>query len=318
MTVQVKATKSIRIAYGEALAELGAEREDIVVLDADLAHATTTAVFGDKFPQRFFNMGIAEQNLISVAGGLSISGFIPFASTFAMFGAGRGFEQMRNTVCYPNLNVKLALSHSGVSVGEDGGSHQAVEDISLMRSIPHMTVLVPCDAIELGKLLRAAVDYKGPVYIRVARPPAPVFTDEKTPFEIGKGIVMREGKDVAIIATGLLVYQALLAADELSKSGIEATVVDMHTIKPIDSDLIVRLSKSIGTLITAEEHSIVGGLGTAVAEVLAEKAPARLRRIGLPDCFGQSGTPDELFEYYGLTAKNIVEVTRQTLAGDKQ
>lgn len=317
MSINVRGTKAIRVAYGEALAELGAERSDIVVLDADLAHATTTCVFGERFPDRFFNLGIAEQNMMGVAAGLAISGHTPVASTFSMFGAGRAFEQVRNSICYPRLNVTLALSHNGLTVGEDGGSHQSIEDISLMRSIPGMTVLVPCDAVEMRKALRAAVDLDGPVYIRVSRPPAPIFTDDDAAFDIGKANTLRNGDDVAIIATGLMVYQALLAADQLATEGIQATVINMHTIKPIDRELIVNVAQKIGRLITVEDHSVIGGLGSAVAEVLVTDYPARLVRMGLQDCFGQSGTPDSLLEYYGLTARHIAASARKIM-GEKQ
>ena len=317
MAITIRGTKAIRVAYGEALTELGAERTDIVVLDADLAHATTTCVFGDMFPDRFFNMGIAEQNMMGVAAGLAISGHTPVASTFSMFGAGRAFEQVRNSICYPHLNVTLALSHNGLTVGEDGGSHQSVEDISLMRSIPGMTILIPCDAIEMRKALRVAVDHDGPVYIRVSRPPAPFFTEDDAPFTIGKANKLRDGKDVAIIATGLMVYQALLAADQLAEEGVQATVINMHTIKPIDHEIITDVAQNIGRLITVEDHSVIGGLGSAVAEVLVTEYPARLVRMGLQDCFGQSGTPDSLLEHYGLTARHIADTARKTM-GEKQ
>lgn len=316
MSVKDRGNKAIRVAYGEALAELGAERSDIVVLDADLAHATTTSVFGDKFPDRFFNLGIAEQNMMGVAAGLAISGHIPVASTFSMFGTGRAFEQVRNSICYPHLNVTLALSHNGLTVGEDGGSHQSVEDISLMRSIPGMTVLVPCDAVQMRKALRAAVDHDGPVYVRVSRPPSPIFTDDDAPFAIGKADKLRDGDDVAIIATGLMVYQALLAADQLEEEGLQATVINIHTIKPIDQHAIVALAKNIRRLITVEDHSVIGGLGSAVAEVLVTEHPARLVRMGLQDCFGQSGTPDSLLEYYGLTARHVADSARKMI-GEK-
>ena len=315
--LNIRGTKAIRVAYGEALAELGAERPDLVVLDADLAHATTTCVFGDKYPDRFFNLGIAEQNMMGVAAGLAISGFTPVASTFSIFGAGRAFEQVRNSICYANLNVTLALSHNGLTVGEDGGSHQSVEDISLMRSIPGMTILVPCDAVEMRKALRAAVDHPGPVYIRVTRPPAPYFTEDDAPFQIGKANTLRYGGDITIIATGLMVYQALLAAAQLEQEGIHATVLNMHTIKPIDHAAIIDAAHKTGRLITVEDHSVIGGLGSAVAEVLAEGCPARLLRMGLQDCFGQSGTPDSLLEHYGLTARHIADNARK-LMGEKQ
>ncbi len=317
MTVNIRGTKAIRVAYGEALAELGGEREDLVVLDADLAHATTTLVFGEKYPERFFNMGVAEQNMMGVAAGLSIGGFKPVVSTFSMFGAGRAFEQVRNSICYAKLNVTLALTHNGLTVGEDGGSHQSIEDISLMRSIPGMTVLVPCDAIEMRKALRAAIDYPGSVYIRVTRPPAPYFTEDDAPFVIGKAVSLRKGRDITLIATGLMVYQALLAADALAGEGIDAAVLNMHTIKPIDAESIMKAAHETLHLITVEDHSIIGGLGSAVAEVLSAGSPAKLLRMGLQDVFGQSGTPDALLEHYGLTGKHIVEKAKQFL-GEKK
>lgn len=306
----VKGMKAIRAAYGEALKELGGQREDIVVLDADLSHATNTYMFAEKYKDRFFNMGIAEQNMIGTAAGLAISGYVPVASTFAMFGTGRAYEQVRNTVCYPNLNVKLAMTHSGVTIGEDGGSHQTIEDISLMRGIPNMTVIVPCDANEMQKALLAAVDMQGPVYLRIARPPSPVFTDEDAKFEIGKANVLKDGDAIVIFATGLMVYQAMVAADELEKQGISAAVVNVHTIKPLDRETIIKLAKKTGKVITVEEHSIIGGLGSAVAEVLSEEVPAKLKRIGIQDRFGQSGTPEQLLEHYGLTADNIIKTAK--------
>lgn len=308
--MMVKEMKAIRAAYGEALRDLGAQREDIVVLDADLAHATNTCMFAERHKERFFNMGIAEQNMIGTAAGLAISGFIPIASTFAMFGTGRAYEQVRNTVCYPKLNVKLAMTHSGITVGEDGGSHQTIEDISLMRGIPNMTVIVPCDAVEMKKALVAAVDMKGPVYLRIARPPSPVFTDENAKFEIGKANVLKDGSDIAIFATGLMVYQAVVAAEELEKQGIHAAVVNVHTIKPLDKEIVIEMAKKTGKVITVEEHSVIGGLGSAIAEVLSEEAPARLKRIGIQDMFGQSGTPEQLLEHYGLTADNIIKTAQ--------
>lgn len=311
--MKVIETKAIRMAYGEALLELGGRRDDIVVLDADLAHATTTYLFGDTYPDRFFNIGIAEQNMMGVAAGLAISGFTPIASTFALFGTGRAYEQVRNTICYPKLNVKLALTHSGVTVGEDGGSHQSIEDISLMRGLPGMTVLVPSDANEMKKALAAAVEIKGPVYLRIARPPSPVFTHPAEPFTVGKAKLVKEGADIAIIATGLMVFQAVTAAEMLEVEGIHASVVNMHTIKPIDREIIVEMAKKTSHIISVEEHSIIGGLGSAVAEVLTEAAPARLKRLGVADKFGQSGTPDQLLEHYGLTARQIAAAAKEML-----
>lgn len=305
--------KSPRIAYGEALVELGQKNERVVVLDADLAHATQTAFFGDRFKDRFFNMGIAEQNMMGVAAGLSLSGFIPFASTFAMFGAGRAFEQIRNTICYPNLNVKIAVTHAGVTVGEDGASHQAIEDISLMRSVPNMTVIVPCDAIETKKAVFAAADVEGPVYIRIARPVVPIITKESSNFEIGKAEVLKQGKDISILATGLMVVKALEAASVLGNMGIDAAVINVHTIKPLDEELILKEAAMTGKVITVEEHSILGGLGSAVAEVLAEQGKIKMKRIGLNDTFGQSGDPEALLEHYGLSVQNIIKTAEEML-----
>ena len=298
-----------REAYGAALKEL-AQNENIVVLDADLGKATKSIEFKNIAPERFFDMGIAESDMIGTAAGLATCGKIPFATTFAMFAAGRAFEQIRNSVAYPNLNVKIAVTHAGVTVGEDGGSHQAIEDISLMRSIPNMVVINPSDAVEAKQAVYAAAEYYGPVYIRFGRAATPVIHDENYEFKLGKGEILREGKDVAIIATGIMVSKALEAAEALSKENIEATVVNISTIKPLDTEMIVSLAKKTGKVVTAEEHSIIGGLGSAVAEVLSEECPVKLKRVGLKDVFGQSGTPDELLEYYGLTSKDIVEAVK--------
>lgn len=298
-----------REAYGEALKEL-AVNENIVVLDADLAKATKSIEFKKVAPERFFDMGIAECDMIGTAAGLATCGKIPFATTFAMFGAGRAFEQIRNSVAYPNLNVKIAVTHAGVTVGEDGGSHQAIEDISLMRSVPNMVVINPADAIEAKKAVHAAAEYYGPVYIRFGRAATPIIHNEDYEFKIGKGEIIREGKDVLIVATGIMVAKALEAAEILSKDNIEATIVNISTIKPLDTKIIVSLAEKIGKVVTAEEHSIVGGLGSAVAEVLSEQYPTKLKRVGIKDVFGQSGTPDALLEHYGLTTKDIVEAVK--------
>ena len=298
-----------RDAYGEALKELAAN-EKIVVLDADLAKATKSIEFKKVAEERFFDMGISEADMIGTAAGLATCGKIPFASTFAMFAAGRAFEQIRNSVAYPNLNVKIAVTHAGVTVGEDGGSHQAIEDIALMRAIPNMVVLNPSDAVETKKAIFAAADYYGPVYIRLGRLATPVIHDEGYNFKIGKGEVLCHGKDVVIIATGLMVAKSLDAAKELSKEGIEATVVNICTIKPLDEELIINLAKNIGKVVTVEEHSIIGGLGSAVAEVLSERCPTKLKRIGIEDKFGQSGTPDILLEHYNLTTDYIIKVVK--------
>jgi transketolase len=298
-----------REACGEVLKEL-AVNENVVVLDADLAKATKSIEFKKVAPERFFDMGIAEGDMVGTAAGLAASGKIPFATTFAMFAAGRAFEQIRNSVAYPNLNVKIAATHAGVTVGEDGGSHQAIEDISLMRSIPNMVVLNPSDAVETRKAVLAAAEYYGPVYIRLGRAATPVIHDENYEFKIGKGEILRAGKDVLIIATGIMVAKALEAAEELKKENIEATVVNMPTIKPLDNELIVSLAKTTGKVVIVEEHSILGGLGSAVAEVLSEECPVKLKRVGVKDIFGQSGTPDILLNHYGLTAEAIIKAVK--------
>lgn len=298
--------KALRIAYGEALIELNQAIDNLVVLDADLAHATQTCMFGDQYPEKFFNMGIAEQNMMGVASGLALSGFVTFASTFALFGAGRAFEQIRNSICYPNANVKVAVTHSGLTVGEDGGSHQSIEDISLMRTLPNMTVIVPCDAVETKKAVIAAAEHNGPVYLRIARPPAPVILPEDYRFEIGKAAVLKEGKNICIFATGLMVGEALRAAEQLEREGIDAAVVNIHTIKPLDEATVVAIAEQCEAVVTVEEHSVIGGLGSAVVEALAGKVSAPIKRIGVEDKFGQSGTPQELLKEYGLTSDNIV------------
>jgi Transketolase, C-terminal subunit len=304
-----------RDAYGKTLAELGEKNKNIVVLDADLSKSTKTADFGKKFPERFFNMGIAEADMMATAAGLATCGKIPFASTFALFAAGRAYEQIRNSICYPKLNVKIAATHAGLTVGEDGATHQAIEDLSLMRSVPNMVVLCPSDGVETKAAIYAAAEHHGPVYIRLGRLAVPVLYDENNfKFEIGKAVTVKEGKDVTIIATGIMVLKAAEAADKLQKEGISARVLDMHTIKPVDKEAIIKAANETGAIITAEEHSIIGGLGSAVAEVLSEEAPARLKRIGVNDIFGQSGQPDELMELYGLTADRIVSEAKQILS----
>lgn len=299
--------KSLRTAYGETLIELGAEMKNLVVLDADLAAATMTNMFKKAYPDRFFDFGIAEANMVCEAVGMAHTGLVPFVSTFAIFGAGRAYEQIRNSVCYSKANVKLALSHSGLCVGEDGGSHQCLEDIALMRVLPNMIVVVPCDPIETAKATRAIAKMQGPAYMRVARPVVECHTTEDTPFEIGKANVLRDGKDVAIIACGLMVGKALEAAETLAAKGVDAAVIDMHTIKPIDAECIETYAAKCGKIITVEEHSIYGGLGSAVAEVVVKKGNAKLSMVGVQDKFGKSGAPDALFEEYGLTAAHIVE-----------
>ena len=302
-----------REAYGKALAELG-ESYDFVVLDADLAAATKTGVFKKKFPERFFNCGIAEGNMVSVAAGLAAAGKIPFVSSFAMFAAGRAFEQVRNSVGYPHLNVKIGATHAGITVGEDGATHQCNEDIALMRTIPGMTVINPADAVEARAAVEAAIKHVGPVYMRFGRYAVPVIND--TPdykFELGKGVTMREGGDVTIVATGLMVSMALEAAEELKAEGIDARVINIHTIKPLDTDIILKAAKETGVIVTAEEHSIIGGLGAAVAEAVCEGCPVPVLRLGVNDTFGRSGTVPALLEMYGLTPANIVAKVKQAL-----
>ncbi|MBE5994174.1 MAG: transketolase family protein [Paenibacillaceae bacterium] len=297
--------KAIRVAYGEALASLGEENEKVVVLDADLAHATMTATFGSKFPERFFNAGIAEANMVDMSAGLSTMGYIPFCSTFAVFGAGRAYEQVRNGVAYPNFNVKLGMTHSGITLGEDGGSHQAIEDMALMRVIPGMTVVVPCDANETHRAVKAVADMKGPAYLRLARLPSPVF-EEDMPFEIGKANVLKEGTEAVVFACGIMVATALECAKRLESEGISITVVNMHTIKPIDKDCILKYASGCNHVITVEEHSTIGGLGDAVGEVLLNnKCNVSFKKIGVEDRFGQSGKPEDLLEEYGLSEKKV-------------
>ncbi len=297
-----------RESYGNALAELGAQYPDLVVLDADLAGATKTGVFKKAFPDRHIDCGIAEGNMMTVAAGLAAAGKIPFASTFAMFAAGRAFEQVRNSIGYPHLNVKIGATHAGISVGEDGASHQCNEDIALMRTIPGMTVINPADDVEAKAAVKAAIEHEGPVYLRFGRLAVPVINDPASyQFEIGKGITMREGKDVTIIATGLEVSESLEAAKMLEADGVSAEVINIHTIKPLDAELVVASAKKTGKVVTVEEHSIIGGLGGAVAEVLAEQAPTKMLRIGVNDTFGESGPAKALIEKYGLDAKSIYE-----------
>ena len=300
-----------RDAYGEALKELGSLNKDVVVLDADLSGSTKTSVFKKAYPERFFNVGIAEQNLIGTAAGLATAGKIPFASTFAMFATGRGFEIIRNSVCYPKLNVKVAATHAGLTVGEDGATHQALEDISLMRSIPNMVVLNPADAVEAKQCIFKAAEYNGPVYIRLGRSKTPVIFDENYKFEIGKGVEVRPGNDVTIISTGIMLEKALLAREELLKEGIEVRVINMASIKPIDKEIIIKAAKETKGIVTVEEHSIIGGLGSAVAEVVVEQSPTRVIRIGTEDTFGESGDGDQLLNKYGLNVENIIDKSKE-------
>jgi transketolase len=303
-----------RDAYGNALLILGAENPNVVVLDADLSKSTKTADFGKKYPERFFNMGIAEANLLGTAAGLAAAGKIPFASTFAIFAVGRAFEQIRNSIAYPKLNVKIAATHSGITVGEDGGSHQAIEDVAIMRAVPNMVVLVPADGEETRQVILAAAKYNGPVYIRMGRLAVPLLFGEDYNFEIGKANVLKEGTDVAIMANGLMVSMALEAAIELAVEGISVSVVNVASVKPLDVETIVRVAKQTKAVVTAEEHNIIGGLGSAIAEVLGEKLPTPMVRVGLKDTFGESGRPQELLEKYGLTKADLVKAVHEVLA----
>ena len=303
---------AIREAYGKALVELGAVNDKVVVLDADLAGATMTKFFKAAYPDRFFDCGIAEANMMDIGAGLSTMGLIPFCSTFALFGAGRAFEQIRNSIAYPKFNVKICCSHAGVSVGEDGGSHQSVEDIGLMRLVPGMTVIVPADGNETRKAVFALAETKGPVYMRLARLATPVF-EEDYPFEIGKANVLREGKDAAVFACGLMVSETLEAAEILAAEGIEISVINMHTIKPIDGSCVTAYAEKIGNVITVEEHSVIGGLGDAVADVLMGKVNCKFRKIGINDAFGQSGKARDVLREYGLTAEQIAAKIKETL-----
>ena len=300
-----------RDSYGAALVELGAECKDLVVLDADLAGATKTGVFKKAFPERHYDFGIAEANMISAAAGMSTAGLVPFASSFAMFAAGRAFEQVRNSIGYPHLNVKIGATHGGISVGEDGASHQCCEDFALMRSIPGMTVICPADDVEAKAAVKAAYAHNGPVYLRFGRLAVPVFHNDDYKFEIDKGEILKEGTDVAIIANGLLVYEAITAAEELAKDGINAMVINMATIKPLDEELVLAAAKKCGKVVTCEEHSVIGGLGEAVCSLLSEKLPTPVKRIGVNDEFGHSGPAVKLLEQFGLCASNIVKVTKE-------
>lgn len=302
-----------REAYGKALVEFG-EKYDIVVLDADLSKSTHTALFSKKYPERFINCGIAEGNMAVVAAGIASTGKTVFYSSFAMFAAGRAFEQVRNSICLPHMNVKIGATHAGISVGEDGASHQTVEDISIMRSIPGMVVISPCDGVETRAAVEAAIKYDGPVYLRLGRLSVPVIFDETNyKFEIGKGITIKEGKDVTIIATGLMVAEAIKAGEILAEEGIDAEIIDIHTIKPIDRDIIIKSAKKTGIIVTAEEHSVIGGLGSAVAEVVTDEYPVSVLKVGIQDMFGRSGKPAELLEMYGLLANDIVVKAREAI-----
>lgn len=306
-----------RDIYGKTLVELGKKHKDIVVLDADLSASTKTILFAKEFPERFFNMGVAEQNLMGFAAGLANCGKVAFVSTFAIFATGRAWEQVRNTICVNHLNVKIVCSHAGITVGEDGCSHQSLEDIALMSVIPEMTIIVPCDANETRHAVTEAYNRKGPVYIRLNRPKFPVITKENDPFIIGKASTPQDGKDVTIIACGLLVSKSLEAIELLKKKNINARLINMHTIKPIDKDVIIKAAKETGAIVTAEEHSVIGGLGSIVASVIAENHPAPIEMVGIKDIFGQSGTPDELCEKYNINAPDIVKAVEKALARKK-
>ena len=300
-----------RDAYGKALAELGQEKDNLIVFDADLAGATKTSVFQKAFPDRHFDCGIAEGNMICAAAGASTMGLVPFASSFAMFAAGRAFEQVRNSIGYPHLNVKIGATHGGISVGEDGASHQCCEDFALMRSIPGMTVICPADGEEARMAVRAAYEMEGPVYLRFGRLAVPEFHEKNFNFQIGKGEILRDGTDVAIIANGLLVYEAIKAGEALAEQGINAMVINMATIKPLDEELVLAAAKKCGKVITCEEHSVIGGLGEAVCGLLSEKLPTIVRRIGVNDEYGHSGPATELLKQFGLSAEHIVEVATE-------
>lgn len=305
-----------RDSYGKALAELGKMHEDIVVIDADLASSTRTMYFQQACPERFVNCGIAEQNMMGIAAGIATTGVTVFASSFAMFACGRGYEQIRNSIGLPRLNVKIGATHAGISVGADGGQHQCIEDIALMRVIPGMVVLCPADDVEARAAVRAAYEHKGPVYLRFGRDPVPVIHDDPAyHFELGRGIMMRDGSDVTIAATGLCVANALMAADLLAARGISAQVIDIHTIKPIDKELLIEAAKKTGRIVTVEEHSVIGGLGDAVSEALGEHFPVPMKRLGVQDVFGESGTADDLIHKHGLDAEGIAGSVEQFLAG---
>ena len=302
--------KATRQSYGEALLELGKNNENVVVLDADLAGATKTNMFAKEFPERFFDMGIAEQDMLATAAGFATCGKIPFASTFAVFATGRAYDQIRNSICYPKLNVKICATHSGITVGEDGATHQMLEDINLMRGLPNMTVISPSDEAQVKWAINEATKINGPVYIRLGRAATPLIY-ENTDFELGKAIQFGEGTDATVFATGMMVAEALIAQEELEKEGINIRVIDFHTIKPIDREIIIKSAKETNKLISIEEHSIIGGLGTAIAEVLVEEYPVKLTRMGINDCFGKSGKANELLKYFKLTSNDIIEEVKK-------
>jgi len=302
-----------REAFAEALVEIGSRRKDVVVLTADLSSSVKTNRFAEKFPEHHFNVGISEQNMMSIAAGLAASGSTVFASTFAVFGTSRVYDQIRQSIAWPKLNVNIVATHAGITVGGDGASHQMLEDIALMCSLPNMTVIVPCDALETRKAVKSVVDYKGPTYIRLGRSEVPIITQENDTFSIGKATVMKDGKDITLIGTGIMVSRCLLAAEKLEKENIDASVINMSTIKPVDEKTIIKYAKETGAVVTAEEHNIIGGLGSTVSSVLSENVPVPMKRIGIPDVFGESGKSDELMEKYGLTPENIVKAVHDVM-----
>jgi transketolase len=308
-----KKMESQRMAFADALVQLGRERNDIVVLNADLSSSTKTGEFSKEFPERHFNIGIAEQNMMSTAAGLAAAGKTVFASTFAVFGTGRVYDQIRQSIAYPKLNVKIVVTHAGITVGGDGATHQITEDIALMMVLPNMTVIVPADATETEKVIKAVAEYKGPVYVRLGRSDVPIITSEKDPFEIGKATVLRKGKDVTLIGTGIMVSVCLEAAEALKKEGVDARVINMSTIKPIDAETLEKAARETGAIVTAEEHNVEMGMGTAISMIIAEKKHVPMKRVGIPDVFGESGSSDELMEKYGLTVKNIVNAAHDVL-----
>ncbi|NLC07671.1 MAG: transketolase family protein [Syntrophomonadaceae bacterium] len=308
-----KVKVATRDAYGKALVRLGVIHPNLVVLDADLSKSTKTAEFAKVFPERFFQVGIAEQNLMGTAAGLALAGKIPFASTFAVFATGRAFDQIRNSIAYTGLPVRIAATHAGISVGEDGGSHQSIEDVALMRVLPQMTVIVPADARETEKAVEALLTWEGPAYLRLGRLAVPTVYEEDCPFTIGEAVQLREGSAATIIANGLMVSEALQAAELLAQEGQLVRVINMHTVKPLDKAAVIKAARETGAIVTAEEHSIIGGLGSAVAEVLVEEYPVPMRRVGVPDCFGESGEPRQLLEKYGLTARHLAEAVREVI-----
>lgn len=313
MSVASQKKIATRQAYGEALAELGERNPDVVVLDADLSKSTFTYKFGERFPERFFNVGIAEANMMGIAAGLALAGKIPYTSTFAIFGAGRAYDQVRNAIGYSAVNVKICVSHGGITLGEDGASHQMIEDLALMRAIPNMTVIVPADAVEARAATFAVAEHRGPCYVRLGRPAVPVVLPEDYEFEIGRAALLRDGGDVAILACGVMVAPALEAAERLAAQGVEARVLNVSTIKPIDVEAVVAAARECGAIVTAEEHNILGGLGSAVAEVVTEHFPVPVRRVGIRDVFGESGKPDELLKKYGLTSGDIAQAALEAI-----